>query len=170
MDISISLSEPLLVLRQRSDTINTLLVEDKRRRFPVARDDPRLLVRDAQLLRPRRPRRRVQEAHESHQQGRFSFRLVVTRSARQHHDLPLLPRRGGLLSQVVVAVRRSLPSEASLLRNREASDEPSAEKHQRECGGVYHLIKSPKPIEKKVDSYFKKCLCLFMVFYPSKLY
>ena len=26
MDISISLSEPLLVLRQRSDTINTLLV------------------------------------------------------------------------------------------------------------------------------------------------
>ena len=44
------------------------------------------------------------------------------------------------------------------------------EKHQRECGGVYHLIKSPKPIEKKVDSYFKKCLCLFKVFYPSKLY
>ena len=44
------------------------------------------------------------------------------------------------------------------------------EKHQRECGGGYHLIKSPKPIEKKVDSYFKKCLCLFMVFYPSKLY
>ena len=50
MDISISLSEPLLVLRQRSDTINTLLVGRRWIAFLVARDDPRLLVRDAELF------------------------------------------------------------------------------------------------------------------------
>lgn len=35
------------------------------------------------------------------------------------------------------------------------------EKHQKECGGTYHLIKSPdKPTESKVvtvESLFKKC-------------
>ncbi|KAK8793820.1 hypothetical protein WA171_002950 [Blastocystis sp. BT1] len=148
LNISISLSEPLLSLRQRADTVNTLLHEMIHAYLFVTHN---YLDRDDHGAEFKKHMHRINAKAHSHITIYHSFHDEVD-SCRKWWwkcDGPcqFKPPFFGI-------VKRSMnrpPQKADWW----------FEKHQKECGGTYHLIKSPdKPTESKVvtvESLFKKC-------------